>query len=233
MPPARPGQAPGPRPDSAERVPGALPNPMPGMCAGLLPQASPGPAPRAGTLVFVTGASGAGKDSLLAYARERAAGLPLTFAHRYITRPALAGGENHVALDAREFALRRERGAFALHWEANGLCYGLGVEIDAWLQAGLAVVANGSRAALERAGARYPGLVPVLVRAAPRVLEARLLARGREDAATVRARVARAAAQDPCPGALPGLTGLKVIANDVPLEQAGEQLLALLRALSA
>jgi ribose 1,5-bisphosphokinase len=192
---------------------------MPGSAPG---KAAPGP----GRLVLVTGASGAGKDSLLAYARERARGLPLAFAHRYITRPARAGGENHVALEPWEFALRRERGAFALHWEANGLHYGLGLEIDAWLRAGLVVVANGSRAALGRAGARWPGLVPVLIRAAPQVLEARLLARGREDAAAVRARVARAAAQDPA--ALPGLA---VIANDGPLEQAGERLLALLRAL--
>jgi len=90
------------------------------------------------------------------------------------------------------------------------------------------VVANGSRAVLGRAGARYPGLVPVLVRAGARELEARLLARGREDAAAVRARVARAAAQDPDPATCPALT---VITNNGPLEQAGERLLALLHTL--
>lgn len=195
---------------------------------GPAPILASAPAPGPGTLVFVTGASGAGKDSLLAYARERAADLPLAFAHRYITRPARAGGENHVALDPWEFALRQERGAFTLHWEANGLRYGLGVEIDAWLRAGLVVVANGSRACLRRAGERYPNLVPVLVRAAEPVLEARLLARGREDAGAVRDRIARAAAQDPDPAALPAL---RIITNNGPLEQAGTIFLALLRSL--
>ena len=43
-----------------------------------------------GQLIYVMGPSGAGKDSLLGYARERLAEQPLVFAHRYITRPALS-----------------------------------------------------------------------------------------------------------------------------------------------
>ena len=58
-----------------------------------------------GTLFYVVGASGAGKDSLLAYARAAlGGGTPVFFAHRYITRPAEAGGENHVALSKAAMA---------------------------------------------------------------------------------------------------------------------------------
>lgn len=93
------------------------------------------------------GPSGAGKDSLLGYARERLAGQPLVFAHRHITRPATAGSENHVALSEAEFALREAHGRFAPSWRRNGLAYGLGCEVTDWLAAGLVVVVNGSRAA--------------------------------------------------------------------------------------
>ncbi len=47
-------------------------------------------------LIYVMGASGSGKDSLMRYAREKLAKHSnIVFAHRYITRPADAGGENH------------------------------------------------------------------------------------------------------------------------------------------
>ena len=50
------------------------------------------------------GPSGAGKDSILDRARVLTLpGTPVVFAHRYITRPAGSGGENHVALSAAEF----------------------------------------------------------------------------------------------------------------------------------
>ena len=53
-------------------------------------------------LVYLMGASGAGKDSLLDALRHD---LPpnLMVAHRYITRPANAGSENHIALSQHEF----------------------------------------------------------------------------------------------------------------------------------
>jgi ribose 1,5-bisphosphokinase len=53
-----------------------------------------------GRLIYLVGASGAGKDSVLA--RMRALLQPtdrLVVAHRYITRASDAGGESHVALN--------------------------------------------------------------------------------------------------------------------------------------
>jgi len=144
-------------------------------------------------LIYIMGPSGCGKDSLMAEARLRlSTAAPVVFAHRYITRPADAGGENHVALDRAEFQLRRTRGLFALHWESHGFAYGIGREIDIWMAAGLSVVVNGSREALSRALATYPALLPVLVEVTEEVLRERLNARGREDAAEMEKRLARA-----------------------------------------
>ncbi|HKQ31163.1 MAG TPA: DUF1045 domain-containing protein, partial [Burkholderiales bacterium] len=75
----------------------------------------------AGRLFYVVGPSGAGKDSLLHYVKERLGDhRSIAFAHRYITRAADAGGENHVALDEAEFARRESAGAFAMHWDSHG-----------------------------------------------------------------------------------------------------------------
>ncbi len=53
-------------------------------------------------LLYLMGASGSGKDSLLDALRQH---LPtdVAVAHRYITRPADAGAENHIALSETEF----------------------------------------------------------------------------------------------------------------------------------
>jgi ribose 1,5-bisphosphokinase len=177
-----------------------------------------------GPLVYVMGPSGAGKDSVL----ERARGMlsiemPVVFAHRYITRPADVGGENHVALSRGEFALRRAHGLFAFHWHAHGNDYGIGREIDAWRAADLAVVVSGSREHYEKVAGMDPDLHPVLITAPPDKLKARLAARGREDAVAASGRLARSEAysvSDP---------RLVTIVNDGALDAAAE---AFIRALA-
>ncbi|MEO2215595.1 phosphonate metabolism protein/1,5-bisphosphokinase (PRPP-forming) PhnN [Chromobacterium vaccinii] len=175
-----------------------------------------------GILWYVIGPSGAGKDSLLAYARGR---LPaesgVMFAHRYITRPADAGGENHVALSAEEFDARERRGCFALAWRRHGLAYGLGVETAMWLEQGLDVVVNGSRAMLPRAAEHFATLRPLWITASPEVLAARLAGRGRESAEAIARRLGESAGFAPPPGCVE-------LVNDGRLEDAGERLLALL-----
>ncbi|AUH01388.1 ribose 1,5-bisphosphokinase [Pectobacteriaceae bacterium CE70] len=143
-------------------------------------------------LIWLMGASGSGKDSLLAALRQQALD-DLLVAHRYITRPADAGGENHVALSEREFICRQVNGLFALHWQAHQHYYGLGIEIDVWLGQGLDVVANGSRFALHQAQARYGAqLLPVCLQVSTSVLAQRLRQRGRESAAEIEQRLRRA-----------------------------------------
>lgn len=175
----------------------------------------------AGTLVVFCGPSGAGKDALADQLARRLDG-QVHRAHRYITRPP-GPGEPHVPLSPAAFAARQARGLFALSWQAHGCAYGLGIEIDAWLAAGLVVAATVSRAVLREALARYPLLVAVHVDAPAHVRAARLAQRGRDgDQAPGRAtRVV----------ALPDLPRLVEIDNGGALADAGERLVRALRPL--
>ena len=175
--------------------------------------------PETGRLIYVMGPSGAGKDSLLGFVRERI-GAQVMFAHRYITRP-VSDGENHVALSHEEFLARLTNGVFSMHWESLGLHYGIGVEIDAWLTRGLPVVVNGSRQHAPAALERYPFTQFVHIHASPTVLAARLERRGREDSRQMEARLARRPALS-----LPEEARLITIDNSGLLSEAGQQLLA-------
>jgi ribose 1,5-bisphosphokinase len=137
------------------------------------------------------GPSGSGKDSILEASREQLAAAGVEIARRVITRSAEARGEAAHGVTPQQFAALLAQGAFAMHWQANGLDYGIAVQVDAWLQAGRPVLVNGSRAYLAEARARYPDLLAVLVEVSPEVLRERLLARGRETAAQIEQRLAR------------------------------------------
>jgi ribose 1,5-bisphosphokinase len=180
----------------------------------------------AGALVYVMGPSGAGKDSVLERARAMLSiDLPIVFAHRYITRPATSGGENHVALSHGEFTLRRAHGLFAFHWQAHGNDYGIGQEIRAWRRAGLSVVVSGSREHFRQMEDIDKDTVPVLITAPAERLQERLRRRGREDADATAKRLQRAVAHDL------DLAGVITIVNDGPLDEAAEAFVRLLATL--
>lgn len=173
-------------------------------------------------LFYVIGASGAGKDSLIQYLRKTMPDdAPVLFAHRYITRPADAGGENHVALSRREFERRKELGCFAMHWFSHETHYGIGKEINVWLSHGLDVVMNGSRGFLQEATKLFPNLVPVLISVDPEILSDRLYARGRESANQIQQRLIQAIKLEK----EVAHQRLIKIENNSLLENAGEQLL--------
>lgn len=176
-------------------------------------------------LIYVVGPSGSGKDSLLRYARERLADEPgVVFAHRYITRAADAGGENHVALTRAEFNTRLRNRLFALAWESHGHAYGVGIEINQWLAKGATVVVNGSREYLVEAKRQFPELLAVTIAVPAEVLGERLLARGREDGPAIEQRLARHRLMQS------QVADGHVITNDGPLERGGQALMALVRA---
>ncbi|MEH6531138.1 MAG: ribose 1,5-bisphosphokinase, partial [Photobacterium frigidiphilum] len=143
-------------------------------------------------IFYVIGASGAGKDSVIDAVRQ-AWPSDILVAHRYITRAACAGGENHIALTEAEFVYRRHHDLFAMHWQANGLHYGVGLEVDLWLANGCDVMVNGSREFLPQALAQYGNLlIPVVIDVALPVLEQRLRTRGRETETEIQQRLIRA-----------------------------------------
>jgi ribose 1,5-bisphosphokinase len=173
-------------------------------------------------LIYIMGPSGAGKDAVM----ERARLLlsiddPVVFAHRYITRPADAGGENHICLSPGEFALRRARGLFAFHWQAHGNDYGIGIEINAWRGAGLSVVVSGSREHFQNAGGLDQDTVPVLITASAERLQERLAKRGREDTAASARRLQRRTPDV-------AVSNLVTIENDGAIDEAAEALVKLL-----
>ena len=154
-----------------------------------------------GALVAVVGPSGAGKDTLIAWARARLGNNPrLVFARRTVTRPADPGAEDHCPLSENGFAAAQAAGAFCLTWDAHGLRYGLAADLPARSAGGLTVVANLSRRVLPEAARLFPRLVLVEITARPELLVARIAARGRESAAQAAARIARRVPLDVPPG---------------------------------
>ncbi|MGJ8671112.1 MAG: hypothetical protein ACSHXK_16635 [Oceanococcus sp.] len=74
-------------------------------------------------------------------------------AHRYSTRKKNEKFE--VPLSEAEFEARQEYGCFILDWQHRDVKFGLGVEVDRWLDGGLNVLAVASAALVETARRRY------------------------------------------------------------------------------
>jgi phosphonate metabolism protein PhnN/1,5-bisphosphokinase (PRPP-forming) len=139
-------------------------------------------------LVLVVGPSGAGKDTLIAAAREQLHDDPrYVFPRRLVTRDAITELEDHDTISWAAF----RSGRFALCWEAHGLGYALPLSIEDDIAAGRTVVVNASRRIIATAAAKYPGMSIVAITADPAIRATRLAARGRESEAEIAARLAR------------------------------------------
>ncbi|WP_405120407.1 phosphonate metabolism protein/1,5-bisphosphokinase (PRPP-forming) PhnN [Pseudomonas leptonychotis] len=189
-----------------------------------------------GRLIYLMGPSGSGKDSLLDAARKRLAERNCVIVRRVITRSAEAVGEDAIGVSPAEFDQQEAAGGFALSWRANGLAYGIPRQIDDWLAAGQDVLVNGSRAYLAQARQRYPELLAILLQVDEAALRQRLLARGRESAEQIEARLARnrhffVGGASAATKALPtegSVENLVILNNSGPLEQTVTQMLHLL-----
>lgn len=183
---------------------------------------------QAGMFFLVVGASGVGKDTLLIGAKTALGGSDrFVFAQRIITRSQDAGGEDHQAATADEFAELLAGGRLLAHWTAHGLHYGLPIALADDLASGRHVVANGSRAAVADIAGRVENLVVIEITAPQRIVQERLVARRRESADDIAARAARIT--PPLPA------GIEVVrvANDLDLQTGIARLVAVLESQSA
>jgi ribose 1,5-bisphosphokinase len=178
---------------------------------------------RNGAFVAVVGPSGAGKDTLIAYARAALAQEPqVEFVRRVITRVSDGATEDHDTLADAEFAAAEAQGAFALAWEAHGLRYGLPASVDRAIDNGYVAVANLSRGVLPALRLRYANVAVVEVTADPETLASRLAGRGRESREEILARLARTISCDTTGPAI-------ALDNSGPKEVAGERLVTVIR----
>jgi ribose 1,5-bisphosphokinase len=172
-----------------------------------------------GRLVLVVGPSGAGKDTLIARARDLCHDDPnIVFPQRIVTRPA-SSAEDHHTLFATEFEQVLAAGGFALWWRAHGLSYALPRSVDGDVCAGRTVVCNVSRTMIAPARGRYARVSAVLITAPAEVLAARLVQRGRETADSIAGRLRRSETLDG------DLRADFVVQNVGPPEFAAEQLM--------
>ncbi|MCR9138341.1 MAG: phosphonate metabolism protein/1,5-bisphosphokinase (PRPP-forming) PhnN [Alphaproteobacteria bacterium] len=178
-----------------------------------------------GALVVVVGPSGAGKDTLLNYARQvLAEDDRVFFVRRVITRPADGETERHLAATRAEFEAMKASGRFAFTWQAHELEYGLPASIDDNIRSGQTAVCNGSRAALAGLRARYVNFSVISITAHREVLANRLAARGRESRQQILARLDRSAHFDAA-----HYDALQ-IDNSGPVTVAGDALVAAIKA---
>jgi ribose 1,5-bisphosphokinase len=179
-------------------------------------------------LVIVIGPSGSGKDSLIAGARTVLANKPaFFFTRREITRPSGVSGEQHIAVSETKFLQRREAGAYAISWHAHDTWYGINRSIEDRLSEGKMVVFNGSRAAIDEAKKRFPGVKIIFINVPEDVLADRLTARGRESDPQVRERISRNRQLTEIPA------GSIVMSNAGPLQQTLDKFVSILQALLA
>jgi len=143
-----------------------------------------------GCWVFVCGASGAGKDSVMRWAEVYLAERQdIVFSRRLVTRP-VSPDSDHEEITADEFKSKAGNGGLAWHWQANGFNYGIDTQYAAEVAAGQIVVVNGSREHANLLGcSEQIRLVQIEIN--PAALEARLLNRGRESRQKIAERLAR------------------------------------------
>ncbi len=166
-----------------------------------------------GKLILVVGPSGAGKDTLIAAARDHYAHDPhFIFPKRTVTRPCESAIEVHDSVSEVEFQKISENGGFCLHWQAHGLQYGIPNSTARAIAEGRTVVVNVSRGAIEAAQARFHHVEVINVTAPREILMARLAARNRATDGGLTDRVNRDIE-------LPGCAVVEIV-NDGPMQHS-------------
>jgi phosphonate metabolism protein PhnN/1,5-bisphosphokinase (PRPP-forming) len=182
----------------------------------------------AGALVLVVGPSGAGKDSLIAAAKDALEHEPhFIFPRRVVTRTPVAAAEDHDTLSENDFDEAERRGGFMLSWRAHGLAYGIPNSLRAELAANKIVVVNVSRLIIEDAESCCERVTVLSITAPPAILAQRVAQRGRESADEVEKRLRR---EQPLRSRRADIVEIR---NEGPLAQTAEVFINALRAVAA
>jgi len=173
-----------------------------------------------GRVIAVVGPSGVGKDSVM---EGLHAALPNAhLVRRVITRDKDAGGEDFDAVSVAEFEELVRNGAFAIHWRAHGLSYGIPKMVKYQLGQSKDCLINFSRKMLRQAENIFPNVIVLNVTAAPETIAERLLSRNRETETEITKRLAQA------DKALPTGMDVRHLPNDGSLAETVARGIALL-----
>ncbi|WP_171209407.1 MULTISPECIES: phosphonate metabolism protein/1,5-bisphosphokinase (PRPP-forming) PhnN [unclassified Ruegeria] len=162
-------------------------------------------------VIAVVGPSGVGKDTVMDGMVAQSPGIHRL--RRVITRPEGEDGEDFDRVSDAQFQRMVDDGAFALHWSAHGLRYGVPATIDDNRRKADAVLVNLSRSVLLQAQEAFTELIVISLTTKPEVLAQRLSARGRETVVEQTRRLGRA--KLPLPE---GLNRVIEIDNSGPLQ---------------
>ena len=168
-----------------------------------------------GFLFLIVGASGVGKDTILAGAGDQLQNFDqFVVARRIVTREPELGGEDYVSVNLAEFNDLSAANEFLVSWEAHGLHYALPQNLLAELQSGKHVFANVSRSVIGELGRLWKNVVVINITASPNTIADRLRQRGRESEDDIQRRLQRQ------PAALPVDMDVVTVTNNGSIKDA-------------
>lgn len=167
-------------------------------------------------IVLVVGPSGAGKDTLLRYAKKMLEDR-VNFVQRYITRKADANEDNYY-IDEYAFEILKNNGYFASYWSAHGNFYGISKR---FIKNGLNIISI-SRGKIKDFENIYDDVITLNITLPKDKLKQRLLGRKREPLEDIENRLNRSYEKIEC-------KKLIEFDNSKDLEESKVEFLKLLR----
>lgn len=169
-------------------------------------------------VVLIVGASGAGKDTLLKYAKE-VFNDDINFVKRYITREADINESNYY-IDEYAFEILRHNSYFASNWNAHGYFYGIPKR---FIKNGLNLISI-SRANIKDFENLYDDVCTINITIPKNDLKQRLIERKRESLEDIEKRINRSYEKIEC-------KRLIEFDNSKPLEISKKEFIELLKKL--
>lgn len=181
-----------------------------------------------GIFFAIVGASGVGKDSILAAAKPRLESCgDFYFPTRFITRPADAGGEEHLSISNADFVQSVREDRFSLWWMAHETHYALPDDVFEKLRFNTHVIANISRRSVKETIQKFNTVEIIEITASPDTIKKRLMMRGRENEAEIMVRQLREIESD-----WSGNLAANSVSNDGQLAEAVDRFISIVLELS-